>query len=143
MAVAKIRGGGHRPKRNHNKFSQRNRPGTPDDQLIKYAIDKPTSREQQSKNIFILFISLSYIFVGGGIFVALEGPAEQRVCDEMRLDLKNRLMNSTHRHNLWNSSQLIIGQEESKQNFRKVWAVGLLDLEDTLVQTCQKALAID
>ena len=38
------------------------RPPSPDDQLIKYAVEKPTKRQQLSKNIIILIISFVYVF---------------------------------------------------------------------------------
>ena len=38
------------------------RPPSPDDQLIKYAIEKPTKRQQLSKNIIILIMSFVYVF---------------------------------------------------------------------------------
>ena len=48
------------------------RPKSPDDPYIKYAIDQPTQKELRWKNFLVTFISMAYIFIGGGIFVWLE-----------------------------------------------------------------------
>ena len=66
-------------RRRRNPHSSKNfryrhdhRPHSPDDNYIKYAVEKPTQKELRWKNLMVTLLSMAYIFVGGGIFVWLE-----------------------------------------------------------------------
>ena len=70
------------------QFNREIRPVTPEDPLVKYAVDDVSPREKIHRKLFLTLMYLIYIFCGGGIFVALEGPTETMLCNQAREELK-------------------------------------------------------
>ena len=51
---------------------------------VKYAFDKLSKKQRFQKNTISFCIYCLYLFGGGLIFMLLEGPKEQTVCQDMR-----------------------------------------------------------